>query len=97
VEGWIHTPIEDQEAFDKSVKTICDLYQAAPHLHKQGIRVISCDEKTGIQAIERVITEMKPGRYERQDHEYIRHGTQCLIPNFEVATGKVITPTIGDT
>lgn len=40
---------------------------------------------------------MKAGRYERQDHEYERHGTQCLIANLEVATGKVISPTIGDT
>ena len=33
---------------------------------------------------------------ERQDSSYERHGTQCLIANFEVATGKVIAPTIGD-
>jgi len=97
VEGWIHTPIEDQEAFDTSVKKLCDLYQAAPDLHKQGVHVISCDEKTGIQALTRVITAMKPGRCERQDHEYERHGTQCLIANFEVATGKIMAPTIGDT
>ncbi len=29
--------------------------------------------------------------------EYERHGTQGLIANFEVATGKVICPTVGDT
>ena len=97
MDGWIHTPIEDQEAFDASVKNLCDLYQSAPHLHKEGVNVMSCDEKTGIQALERVITAMKPGRHERQDHEYERHGTQCLIANFEVATGKIIAPTIGDT
>src|SRR3990167_10573558 len=28
---------------------------------------------------------------------YERHGTQCLIGNFEVATGRIISPTIGDT
>jgi transposase len=27
----------------------------------------------------------------------MRHDTQCLIANFEVATGKIIAPTIGDT
>jgi hypothetical protein len=32
---------------------------------------------------------------ECQEHEYVRHGTQCLIANFEVATGRVITPSIG--
>jgi len=97
VEGWIHTPIEDQEEFDKSVKAVCDIYKSAPRLHKEGVKVISCDEKTGIQALERIITPMRPGRCERQEHEYERHGTQCLIANFEVATGRIISPTIGQT
>lgn len=58
---------------------------------------MSTDEKTGIQALEREISQMKPGQCERQDNSYERHGTQCLIANFEVATGKIIAPTIGDT
>jgi transposase len=29
--------------------------------------------------------------------EYIRHGTQCLIANLEVATGRVIAPSVGPT
>jgi hypothetical protein len=58
---------------------------------------VSTDEKTGIQALEREITQMKLGQCERQDNSYERHGTQCLIANFEVATGKIIAPTIGDT
>lgn len=40
---------------------------------------------------------MKTGQVERREFEYIRHGTQCLIANFEVATGQVVAPTIGDT
>lgn len=59
--------------------------------------MISCDEKTGIQALDRTMTPMKVGQCERQDSSYQRHGTQCLIANFEVATGRVISPTIGDT
>jgi hypothetical protein len=66
-------------------------------LHEQGIHLISCDEKTGIQAIEREKTRMKPGRMERHETNYIRHGTQCLIANFEIATGKIVSPSIGDT
>ena len=31
------------------------------------------------------------------EFEYERHGTQALIANFEVATGKVICPSVGDT
>ncbi len=76
---------------------LCDIYSQASCLHAQGTRVMSCDEKTGIQAIERMVTPMKRGRYERQEHEYDRHGTQCLIANFEVATGKIISSTIGNT
>jgi transposase len=54
---------------------------------------------TGIQALERKHPSlpMRPGRIERREFEYIRHGTQCLIANFEVATGRVITPSIGPT
>lgn len=73
------------------------MYHQAQALHKSGINVISCDEKTGIQALERVITPMKRGQRERQDYEYERHGTQCLIANFEIATGKIICPTLGNT
>ena len=66
---------------------------------------MSTDEKTGIQALERAAPTkpMQPGvagqagKVERQEYEYIRHGTQCLIANFEVATGKQIAPTIGAT
>jgi hypothetical protein len=36
-------------------------------------------------------------RSERREFEYIRHGTQTLIANFDVATGEVITPTVGET
>ncbi len=34
---------------------------------------------------------------ERREFEYVRHGTQCLIANFEVATGQVIAPTVSHT
>jgi hypothetical protein len=37
---------------------------------------------------------MRPGQVERIEFEYIRHGTQCLIANFQVATGQVIVPTV---
>jgi hypothetical protein len=34
---------------------------------------------------------------EKREYEYIRHGTQTLIANFEVATGKLLSPSIGAT
>ena len=52
---------------------------------------------TGIQALERAAPPlpMKPGHVERREFEYVRHGTQCLIAAFDIATGKVLG-TIGD-
>ena len=64
------------------------------------MHIISNDEKMGIQAIERSheIHPAIPGKHpERVEYSYDRHGTLCLIANFEVATGKVIAPTIGPT
>jgi transposase len=60
---------------------------------------VSVDEMTGIQATERIAPTKptRPGRVERREFEYKRHGTQCLIGNFEVATGCVIAPTVQPT
>lgn len=74
-------------------------------LHAQGIHLVSTDEKTGIQALERAAPakQQQPGvagqagKLERQDYECLRHGTQCLLANFEVATGKQIAPSVGQT
>ncbi len=46
---------------------------------------------TGIQALERIAPSlpMRPGRVERREFEYVRHGTQALIAHFDVVTGKV--------
>lgn len=78
---------------------MCDVYAAAQQLHGQGAHVVSCDEKTGIQALERVAPTLPtmPGRIERREYEYRRHGTLCLIANFDVATGRVVAPSIGPT
>jgi putative transposase len=64
-----------------------------------GIHTLSTDEKTGIQALERLhpALALRPGKIERQEFEYQRHRTQCLIANFEVATGQIIAPTVGPT
>ncbi len=58
---------------------------------------MSTDEMTGIQALERLHETLAsiPGQVERRAFDYIRHGTQCLIANFEVATGQVLGPRVG--
>ncbi len=79
------------------VVAVCAVYQHAPAVAQDGGHVISTDEKTGIQALERAAPTlpMRPGLVERPEYAYLRHGTQCLIANFDVATGEVVTPTIG--
>jgi transposase len=82
------------------VQEVCDTYLKAPErLKKEGIHTVCVDEKTGMQALERKekTLPMKPGLPESREHEYIRHGTQCLTANFEVATGKIIAPTVETT
>jgi transposase len=90
---------DDPDKFDGEVREICHLYQNAQQLHESGLHLVSVDEKTGIQALERAnpTRPMLPGLEERVEYEYIRHGTQTLIANFEVGTGQVITPSIGPT
>jgi transposase len=98
---WLNSPEQGTESFQNASQTVCALYQNAAEWHQQGIHVISTDEKTGIQALERLHPtqpmEPKVQSCERREHSYERHGTQTLIANFEVATGRVIHPTIGDT
>lgn len=91
--------MEDEAQFRGEVREVCKLYHQAQELHGQGVHVVSTDEKTGIQALERIhpTRPMQPGKPEAAEFEYRRHGTQALIANFEVATGQVICPSIGDT
>lgn len=60
---------------------------------------MSIDEMTGIQAKERACPDqpMRPGKRERQEFEYIRHGTQTLIASFDVASGHIVQANVGDT
>lgn len=77
---------------------VSQLYLDAPTLSQQGERVVSIDEMTGIQALQRQFTDAptRPGKVQKREFEYIRHGTQCLMGNFDVATGRVLSPTISD-
>ncbi|MCP4868721.1 MAG: IS630 family transposase [Proteobacteria bacterium] len=78
---------------------MCDLYAQTAELHAAGVHVVSVDEKTGMQAVERLhpTKPTRPGFIERREFEYIRHGTLCLTANFEVATGRIITPRLAET
>lgn len=85
VRQWLHSP---DPQFRQKVNEICALYRQAP----KGSVVLSVDEKTGIQAIERKHADRAPdsGRARRREFEYIRHGTQALIAAMDVHSGRVI-------
>jgi transposase len=78
---------------------VTTLYLQAQTWHAAGERVMSTDEMTGIQALERKhpTIPMGPGRVERREFEYIRHGTLTLIANFDVAQGQVVASSLGPT
>lgn len=96
---WLNSqPIERGE-FEQQVKLVCALHQQAPALAQAQVHVVSCDEMTGIQALERAYPTraMQIGQVERAEFEYIRQGTVSLIANWDVAAGKVVCPSLGAT
>jgi len=76
------------------VVDICSVYREAPVLVEQGERVMTTDELTGVQALERKHPglPMAPGKVERIEFEYIRHGTCSFIISRDVVTGQVLAP-----
>jgi transposase len=84
VRMWLHSP--DPE-FRAKVVRVCELYASPP----PGATVLCVDEKTGMQALER-IHPTRPagiGRPVRYEFEYCRHGTRALIAAFNPHSGKV--------
>lgn len=81
------------------MEDINTLYRQAPALAAQGERIISSDELTGVQALERKHPglPLAPGKVERREFEYIRHGTLSFMINFDVATGQLAQPSCGPT
>jgi hypothetical protein len=82
------------------VREVCETYRLAPQrLQDEQTHTVCVDEKPGIQALERKspTKPMQPSVPERREFEYTRHGTQCLTASFEVATGRVVMPTVAST
>lgn len=61
--------------------------------------MVSVDEKTGIQALERAgqTLPMQENKIERREYNYIRHGVLVLIANLKIANGQLLAPSIGPT
>jgi len=82
VRMWLHSP--DPE-FRPKVTQICGLYVSPP----EGATVVCVDEKSGMQALQRLHPLHLVGGTVRQEFEYKRHGTSTLIAAFDVVTGEV--------
>jgi len=96
VRGWLDAKPDPQ--FAEKCHDICQTYRPAPERATAGIPTFSIDEMTGIQALERIAPTLpvRPGRVERREFEYTRHGTCTLIASFNVATGAA-SADIGET
>jgi len=90
----------------EQIEAVCTVYAQATALQAQdgqaqdgAVHIISLDEMTGIQALERAAPTLplRPNQVERREFEYVRHGTQTLIGSFDVVTGRMLPPTIGPT
>lgn len=79
--------VSTDPAFMKKVHDVVGLYLQPP---KNAI-VLSVDEKTSIQALERtqLPLPLREGRARTHTHDYKRHGVVDLYAALEVATGKV--------
>src|SRR5918999_6366173 len=86
---WLNSHDPD---FETKAHDICALYLKARRFFEQGRLVICSDEKTGMQILERKdpTQPIEPGKPEKREHEYIRHGTRVLIASFVVPTCQVV-------
>ena len=78
---WL-TPRPDPE-FEAKCADVCAVYGRALE-GVPTVRTVLIDEMTRIQALERAAPglPMRPGKVERREFEYWRHGTQTLIAAF---------------
>lgn len=90
VRGWLTRP-DDPHFHDKATQ-VCALYLHGP----PGSVVLSVDEKTAIAARSRrhPTRPAQPGRPERREFEYRRHGTASIIAALDVHTGQVLVEDI---
>ena len=86
VRGWLNRPPDP--AFHTKAQAVCALYLT--ELPADTV-LFSVDEKTAMQARSRkhATRPVRPGRVERREFEYRRHGTVSLMAAMNVTTGTV--------
>lgn len=84
------TTVWDDEAVERALKILW-YYERIESLWHCGEVIICADEKPNIQALERAVPTqlMQPDQIERQEFEYIRHGTVNLLAGLIVYNGRM--------
>src|SRR4029453_19077417 len=82
----------DDPDFEQKAADVIGLYLKPP----QHAVVFAADEKTAIQALDRLdpVLPLSPGRAERHGFEYYRHGTLSLFAALNTKTGEVLGQTV---
>lgn len=82
----------DDPDFETKAADVIGLYLNPP----QHAAVFAADEKTAIQALDRLdpVLPLSPGRAERHGFEYHRHGTLSLFAALDTKTGEVLGQTV---
>lgn len=91
--GWCFTTEKDQELFARQVQEVCDVYlEAAKAYEQSGAHTVSVDESTGLQANEQRAESLpaQPGEVAKEETQYTRHGSLCLLAAWHVVIGQVI-------
>jgi transposase len=84
--------LSDDPRFEEKAADVIGLYLNPP----QHAVVFAADEKTAIQALDRLdpVLPLSPGRAERHGFEYYRHGTLSLYAALNTTTGEIIGQTV---
>src|SRR4026209_1154750 len=84
--------LSDDPAVERQAADIIGLYLKPP----QHAAVFAVDEKTAIQALDRLdpVLPLSPGRAERHGFEYYRHGTLSLFAALNTQSGEVLGQTV---
>jgi transposase len=92
---WLTPPQDPQR--DEQISAVCTVYAQATQRAEQGEVTVSTDELTGVQALERKHAglPLAPGKVERREFEYVRHGTRSFILSRDVVTGHLLAPAGG--
>lgn len=89
---WLFPKIKDWTSFVVRVNLVCDLIlESVQGLYPRRY-VLSVDEKTSIQALERIEGRGpdSKGRCRRKEFEYVRNGTTGLMAAIDVGKGNIV-------